>query len=181
MDKEQPSATETAAQPRPGWTGFRWGMAAGGIFGGLLSTLIGYFGTIYAAEGGPTLTVAEILPTWAIFFVPTVVVSMLIVGVGGAITLWSVYRLLCKFPQVGRGGAVGIALAICLAFMLLIASPVLAILWSDGNFWRGLEESMIIGIPFYVVPGLFYVVAMILATLRNFEHWFPERLPSGLR
>lgn len=166
-----------AKAPRPGWVGFRWGAAAMGLFALLGGLLLGFFAVIW--DAGADFTLAEALPTFGIFLLPSLIGGILFGGIGGAITMRIIFALLKRMEGASRGRAALIALGVCLALMFLFAAPVLALLYSDGNFWRGLEESMIVAIPFYFLPGIFYIVAMAWGTLRNFARWFPGRVAAS--
>lgn len=166
---------EMDATPRPGWTGFRWGACAGGLYGVLGGGIVGYFAALYEAGSAGITTSDTLYSTLAIFILPSLLIATVLGGIGGAITGSLIYQVLRRMPSITRRHAWLVVLGICLLLMLLVALPVLIILYLDGNFMRGLEESLIVGIPFFIVPGLFYIVAMMFVIFRNFQRWFPDR------
>lgn len=165
--------------PRPGWTGFRWGACAGGLYGVLGGGMVGYFAALYEAGSVGITTSDTLYSTLAIFLLPSLFIAAVLGGIGGAITGSLIYRVLRRMPSIPHRHAWLAALGICLLLMLLVALPVLVILYLDGNFMRGLEESLIIGIPFYLLPGVFYLVAMLVMTHRNFARWGFQRANEG--
>lgn len=168
------AAPENVPIARPGWVGFRWGAAAGGLFALLGGLSLGFFAVVW--DAGADFTLEEALPTFGIFAISSVLGGILFGGIGGAITMWLIHWVLKRMDGITRGRSWLVVLGVCLLLMLLVASPVLLVLYTDGNFWRGLEESMLVAIPFYFLPGVFYIVAMAWGSVRNFARWFPERI-----